>query len=74
MHTTINFMYFANNFRSLAELFKATNCPDHLENKFNGYSNKFNGNGTQMFLHWFMMLDNENKESVINWIEDNYKA
>jgi hypothetical protein len=74
MHTTINFMYFANNFSQsqLQSVFDSTDCSEHLKSKFKSYSDKFNGNGTQMFFHWFMMLDNENKMAVINWIENNY--
>lgn len=69
---TINFMYFANNFSQsqLKSVFESTSCPSHLKSKFNSYSLKC---GTQTFFKWFMQLDNDNKCSVLTWINDNYK-
>tara|TARA_R110002020_G_scaffold99643_1_gene236202 strand:+ start:104 stop:346 length:243 start_codon:yes stop_codon:yes gene_type:complete len=68
---TINFMYFANNFSQsqLESVFESTNCPSHLKSKFDSY----NGNGTEAFFKWFMLLDNDNKSNVLTWINDNYK-
>ena len=72
MKDIINFMYFANNFSQsqLNEMFNVTSHPEHLKNKF---KNIVAPNGTDKFFKWFMMLDGGNKESVIDYIQNNYR-
>jgi hypothetical protein len=72
--STINFMYFANNYSpaQLKAVFAVTNAPAHCEAKFHALSDRFNGNGTQMFFHWFMQMSS--KVAICYWIDVNYKA
>jgi len=70
----INFMYYTCNFtrESLEELLKRTTCYEHLKTKFKSLRNKYDGSATKAFYEWFMLLDNENKLIVANYIRDNY--
>lgn len=71
---TINFMFFAYNQVSSEKIRQIANdclyMTDHFVNKF---ENSRGENGTQKFFNWFMLLDNDNKKAVVNWIETNYK-
>jgi hypothetical protein len=73
MHTTVNFLFFANNF-SIPEMYEAIATlgnDDHFRGKFHGARGN---NGTEKFYNFMMELTTGNKERVIHWIEDNYNA
>lgn len=69
----INFMYFANNFgqEQLNKIFNALGNASHFKSKF---ENAKGTNGTEKFLHWFMLLSHDNMIIVLTWIEENYKG
>ena len=68
----VNFMYFAHNFPyGFINKVWNGNMADHLHDKF---INSKGDNGTEKFFKWFMNLDEGNKETLIDWIDKNYKA
>ena len=71
-----NFMYFGYNFNHdfIEQVWKAEPImAKHLRDKFNSYAVQLQS-GTQAYFHWFMQLDQKNKETLTNWIETNYKG
>lgn len=70
----INFMFFANNFSSnmIENCFEVCSNSLHLKNKYNSLRSK-DITGTDMFLKWFMLLGNDNKKNVSNFINNSYK-
>ena len=75
MNTTIKFMYFANN--AVCKEVINTISKEALYNRehFIGkFVNASGNNGTQKFFSWFMMLTDDNKKAVIDWIDNNYNG
>jgi hypothetical protein len=78
----INFMYFGHNYphNFISKVWAGKDCLEendkyslarHLEIKFNSmYEQK----GTLTFFLWFMEIDNDNKNILINYIDKNYKG
>lgn len=74
---TVNFMYFVYNFpcEFIDEVWEDNDrIKNHLIDKFDGHFIKANGNSVYCFLNWFMELDEDNKEKLLSWIDDNYLA
>ena len=72
---TINFMYFANNFRHdwLDCVWKKdTSIHGHLNKKWRNLCSSNQYGGTANFLTFFMQLDDGNKEMLLDWISKNY--
>lgn len=69
---TINFMYFAHNFKNtqLELIFNDLGNYSHFKSKFDTATGS---NGSEKFLKWFMMLSVDNMLIVTTWIENNYK-
>ena len=69
---TINFMYFAFNFpyKFIEEVWsESPSMANHLREKFNSLSER---NGSMTIFKWFMELDGNNKNTLLDWIEVNY--
>ena len=71
MNNTINFMYFAHNFKGehLTNIFKLLGNEEHFNDKFHSMRGD---SGTEKFFRWFMELSDDNKEVVTNYVEQNY--
>ena len=70
----INFMYFGHNYPYdfIKKVWSEDlNLAQHLLNKFNSMYENY---GTMTIFRWFMDLDKENQEILINWVENNYSA
>lgn len=74
MNTTIKVFYWANNRvspQAIKELSEEALCnAEHFTSK---YVNAKGTNGTEKFFNWFMQLSNDNKKSVVDWIDNNYQ-
>ncbi len=72
----LNFAYFTANFPS-DFIEKAWNdephLAQHLHEKILGYAKDEGFISAGTFMKWFFDLDAENKEILINWIQNNYK-
>lgn len=70
--STRNFMYFGHNYPSnfISQVWEEE-MANHLQSKFKSI---YEYRGTLTFFSWFMELDSENQEILIDWIEKNYKA
>jgi hypothetical protein len=70
----INFMYFGHNYPAnfISKVWGiGSTSAKHLEGKFHSmYEQK----GTLTFFSWFMELDNDNKDVLINYIHNNYRG
>ena len=74
--STINFMYFANNFpHDWIELVWSDNphMGRHLQEKWHALTQSNEFGGTLNFFRLFMQLDDSNKTTLLTWIEENYK-
>ena len=76
---TINFVYFTANFPSnfIEQVWEGNqHLIDHLTAKFNSIVKRadegFVSPGT--FLKFVFELDGENKETLVEWVENNYKS
>ena len=60
-----NYVYFCFNYPNnfILDCFGTGSIGQHLKSKFNGDVNSF-----------FINLDSENQEKLLNWIEQNYKG
>lgn len=72
----IKFIYFAHNFtfEQLEQMLtEATPMKDHFMSKFKFYS-ECSQNGTQAFIDLFMSMGINYQETIVKWIETNYKG
>jgi len=75
--STINFMYFANNFPHdwMDRVWgKDNHIYNHLADKWFSLNRSNSVGGTLNFFKMFMELDNKNKTILLTWIEENYKG
>jgi len=75
--TTINFMYYANNFNHdwINKVWSnnAHIC-EHLTSKWDALNHNNNDGGTANFFKLFMQLDDNNRNILLDWIKENYKG
>lgn len=73
--STINFLYFLYNYNilELKLAFDSTGLGNHFFDKFQGLV-KRKGSGTYALLETIMEMSDDNKQKVIEWVENNYKA
>jgi hypothetical protein len=73
--STINFMYFANNFpfNWIQKVWSDDQgMANHLNDKWNDLNLSNELGGTNNLLKLFMQLDNNNQNHLLDWIENNY--
>lgn len=70
---TINFLYFVYNFRrsQLINALGNTSLKEHFLSKFDTIALR-KGDGTQALLELLMQMSDDNKQIVIEWVENNY--